>query len=138
MDQGSEQTVAPHFETSVGALQEGRVLAGTPAYASPEHLGHLRGDPDIRSLDPRSDLYSVGVLAFNLLTGQLPREATPSIDLIHSRAPVRKIRRVAPKTPRALARFVDTCLEFDREQRYANAESALRDLTSSRPWWRLW
>src|SRR6516225_7057965 len=69
---------------------------GTPAYMSPELC---RGEPQ----DHRSDIYSLGVLFFEMTTGQLPFHASGMIEMAmkHSNAPVPSVRRMNPQVPEA-------------------------------------
>lgn len=90
------------------------VVIGTPSYMSPEQL---RGEP----LDGRADLYSLGVLLFQLLSGRLPYQGTDgwSIGLQHLNAPI-------PKLPEALADcqpLVDALMAKERNLRPANGDA---------------
>jgi len=60
-------------------LKNPNVLEGTLAYMSPEQTGRMN-----RSLDYRTDFYSLGVTFYELLTGQLPFENTDALELVHS------------------------------------------------------
>jgi len=95
------------------------IVCGTPEYMSPEQG---RGDP----LDPRSDLYAVGVILFQLLTGRLPFEAeSPTqVVLMHlSKAPPDP-RQVAPERmiPLQLVEVVRRSLSKEPQDRYSNAD----------------
>jgi serine/threonine protein kinase/formylglycine-generating enzyme required for sulfatase activity len=95
-------------------------LIGTLAYMSPEQAAG-----DGRAVDRRSDVYSLGVLLFELLTGELP-QATRGLDIP---AAVRVIREEEPATLRTLVRELDldletiaaTALAKEPERRYASA-----------------
>jgi two-component system LytT family response regulator len=105
--------------TSVGSL------VGTVLYMSPEQaLG--------RPLDPRTDIFSLGVVLYEMLTGRLPfggANAQESIALILQSAP-EPIVRFNYEAPEELDRIVRKCLEKDRERRYATARDLLVDLES--------
>ena len=90
---------------------------GTPAFMSPEQSA---GD---KSVDGRSDLYSLGVVGYQMLCGQLPFVAanTPSMLVKHlSEQPV-PVNERWPDLPADLARAVMICLEKDPESRFPNA-----------------
>jgi len=100
-------------------LTPARTLVGTPAYAAPERL---RGDD---RPDPRIDVYSVGVLLFEMLAGQRPFDAPTFAKLAKM---VRKeeppsIRDFRRDCPHALERAVMRALAKDREDRWKDAET---------------
>ncbi|HKV73285.1 MAG TPA: serine/threonine-protein kinase [Gemmatimonadales bacterium] len=109
-------------EQSRAEVQKGY---GTPAYMSPEQV---LGEWDA---DHRTDIYSLGVVAFQLLTGRLPFEADTSLAQAALRT-VREapsIRSIAPEVPAALAAIVEKCLARNPNRRWKNAallHSALR------------
>lgn len=102
-------------------------LVGTLAYMSPEQT---RGAPD--ELDTRSDVYSLGVVAFEVLTGRLPHDVTRA-------APLEALRRIQEEDATRVSSIdtrlrgeVDTivakALEKDRERRYSTAHEFAEDL----------
>jgi len=99
------------------------VILGTPAYMSPEQA---LGDPG----DVRSDLFSFGVIAFELLTGELPFPNSSLAEslLSRTRGRARSIEAVNPAIPAWLARIVMRCLERDPSNRYASAQEIVDDL----------
>lgn len=110
----------------------GTVL-GTVSYMSPEQVS---GD----AVDGRSDIYSLGVLAFYALSGHFPFESnTPSAVLVaHVTTAPPALRDVAPHIPESVADIVDRCLLKDPAQRFEYAEeleealiAAERDVASS-------
>ena len=110
--------------TSGATLTGIGVAIGTPAFMSPEQAA---GERDI---DGRSDLYSLGVVTYQMLTGALPFNA-PSVagilmKQITEPAPDLRIKR--PDTPEDLALAVGRCLEKDPESRWATADSLRRAL----------
>ena len=92
-------------------------IIGTPAYMSPEQV---EGE---RTLDGRSDVYSLGHHALQMLAGKPPYDAdTPmSVALMHLRKPVPHVRKAVPGLPTAVDQVVATALAKDREQRYPTA-----------------
>ena len=102
----------------------GSVL-GTAAYLAPEQA---RGEP----AGPSSDLYALGVVAYQLLAGRLPYDAASLTDLarLQESGPPPRLDEVDPDVPPALAMAVARALHRDPDRRYADAgemEEALRD-----------
>lgn len=108
----------------IATLTQLGTAVGTPAYMAPEQAA---GDP---VSDPRSDIYSLGAMAYELLTGQTPFAGSTPQQLIHakmSRSP-RAITELRPDLPLALASLVMRCLESDpadRPQTAAEVAGAL-------------
>jgi eukaryotic-like serine/threonine-protein kinase len=102
----------------------GSVL-GTAAYLAPEQA---RGEP----AGPPSDLYALGVVAYQLLAGRLPYDAGSLTDLarLQESGPPPRLDELEPDVPPALAAAVAVALHRDPEERYPDAaamEKALRD-----------
>jgi serine/threonine protein kinase len=112
------------------------IAVGTPAYMSPEQAV---GD---REIDGRSDLYSLGVLGYQMLTGRLPFNAGNSMALLlkHVAAPPPPIVELRPDVPKALRESIERALMKSPEDRWPSA-AAMRDALSSErvaaPGWRL-
>jgi serine/threonine protein kinase len=100
-------------------------LVGTPSYMSPEQL---RGE----ALDARTDIYSVGTVLYEALTGHVPHERTSLSELLlaalHDK--VTPVREERPGCPRELERIVMKALEKDRDQRYPDAVAMRAELES--------
>ncbi|QDV52353.1 serine/threonine protein kinase [Gimesia fumaroli] len=99
----------------------------TPGYASPEQMAlYLSGKTS--PLDPRSDLYSLGVVAFEMLTGtlpyHLPRRRDDWLDSLEYFAS-KDHKRVVSSLPVPLNRFIEKCFTSDPEQRWFNAHEAI-------------
>jgi serine/threonine-protein kinase len=102
--------------------QAGFVL-GSPSYMSPDQLQGL-------DLDGRSDLYSLGILAFALLAGREPfTSPEPTVlALKHLQEPVPDVRGFRPETPDAWTAFLDRLLAKNREDRFQSAAEVLEAL----------
>src|ERR1044071_1260297 len=116
-----DRTAALGEQTSAG------VVMGTVSYMSPEQaLG--------RGVDNRSDIFSLGVVIYEMLTGKLPfagANSTEIIDkIIHEEPP--PISRFSPDAPEEFIRISRKCLEKDRESRYQSAREIATDLRNLR------
>lgn len=91
------------------------IVLGTPEFMSPEQI---RGKP----LDPRSDVYGLGVLAFELLTMELPfTGATAQQTMLnHLTGRPRRLADVNPKLPAGLSQVIDQALRLDPAERYSS------------------
>lgn len=100
-------------------------LLGTPAYMSPEQA---RGDA--RHVDRRTDVYSLGAILFELLTGRPPFQGRSVSEVLgqvlNNDAPL--AHRIERRLPLALSRICAQCLERDPVRRYASAASLRKDL----------
>jgi len=106
-------------DTQQPSITSPGIVCGTPEYMSPEQA---RGDP----LDARSDLYAVGVILYQLLTGRLPFEAeSPTqVVLAHLTQPPRDPREVAPdrQIPEPIVRVTLSALAKDPKDRFADSD----------------
>ncbi|MDO9693706.1 MAG: protein kinase [Candidatus Latescibacteria bacterium] len=117
-----EETVA----ADAGATREGTIV-GTVAYMSPEQA---EGKP----VDSRSDVFSLGILLYQMATGQQPFKGDSQLSILAAvlRDQPPPLVEVRPELPRQLARIVRRCLEKDPARRYETARSAHYDLLSLR------
>jgi len=99
------------------------LVLGTPSYMSPEHMAG-------RPLDGRTDLYSLGVMLFQLLTGHLPHTGDSMARLMYQIAnePAPDVRSLRPELPEAVANVVALALEKRSEVRYADGRQMAADL----------
>ncbi len=117
LDFGLVQPAAEASAPSVQLSQEG-TIAGSPLYMAPEQAGGSR------SPDPRSDLYSLGAVAYFLLTGRAPFQGENAIGVMiaHARDPVTPPSQVQPGIPDDLERIVLRLLAKDPADRFQDAE----------------
>ncbi|MBK6692357.1 MAG: protein kinase [Myxococcales bacterium] len=115
-------------EAQMPSITSPGIVCGTPEYMSPEQG---RGDP----LDARSDVYAVGVVLFQLLTGRLPFEAeSPTqVVLMHLSKPPMDPRLVAPERqiPEPIVNVTLTALAKNPKERYGSAEIFAKALVDS-------
>ena len=109
-----------------GTLTGTGVAIGTPTYMSPEQAA---GE---REIDARSDLYSLGVVAYEMLLGRVPFKAStvPGILMKQITEPPPDIMVGRPECPEELAATVLRCLEKDPESRWPTADALRRALES--------
>jgi serine/threonine-protein kinase len=111
------------------------IAVGTPTYMSPEQaIGE-------RELDGRSDIYSTGVLGYQMLTGRVPFEAGNSMALLlkHVTERPKPIAELRPETPRGLRETVERAMMKSAEDRWPTAAALREALLSSEslgPVWR--
>ncbi len=134
---------ADHSIVSPSATQQGTIL-GTPAYLSPEQAD---GSQEV---DHRSDIYSLGAVAYFLLTGQPPFTKPTVMQVIaaHLNTPVTPPRSIRAEIPEDLGNLVVRCLEKAPEKRFADVEELKQRLdeccgfqqwseTQAQQWWEL-
>jgi serine/threonine protein kinase len=106
-----------------GLTQHG-VFVGTPHYCSPEQVA-------LEELDERSDIYNLGLVIFEMVTGRKPFEAETVADILamQRRTPAPDPTTISSKIPGELAAIILRCLAKDRADRIESAgelEKALR------------
>ena len=99
-------------------------LVGTPAYMSPEQIRNSK------KIDARTDIWSLGVILFELLTGQGPFLGDEIGEILDNvlNTPPRSILALRPDLPPELAAVVDRCLDKKRDARFASAGQLARAL----------
>ena len=90
-------------------------IIGTPAYMSPEQA---KGD---REIDSRSDIYALGVILFEMLTGKPPYEADTPVGLVlkHITDPIPRITKINPELPPGLDHLIERALCKEADERYS-------------------
>ncbi|HVS88765.1 MAG TPA: tetratricopeptide repeat protein [Candidatus Acidoferrum sp.] len=118
--------IAHSLETP-GMTQTG-ALMGTPEYMSPEQAKGIK-------VDARSDLFALGIIFYEMLTGISPYKADTALATLLKRTQERPppLVEVDPTIPKAISDVVMKCLEIDRDQRYSTAREILEDLGHEMP-----
>ena len=99
------------------------IVLGTPAYMAPEQIA---ADPHV---DHRADIYAVGALAFELLTGRPPFSGeVPDVLSAHLAQPPTPVTTLRPEVPPALSDCIMKCLAKQRADRWQSAEDLRRCL----------
>ena len=116
--------IAKALSAEGGTLTDTGIAIGTPAFMSPEQAA---GE---RVIDGRSDLYSLGIVAYQMLAGELPFQAptVPGLLMKQIGTPPVPIDRLRPDAPGDLALTVMRCLEKDPEDRWPTADALRRAL----------
>ena len=140
---GSEPEVAKVLDFGIAKVKEARLddstpshntltgtgnVIGTPAYMSPEQARGLRGD----QLDGRSDVYSLGVVMYEMLIRGLPLQADTGVQwiLAHAQTPPKPLWEARPDLPipAAVAAVVMRCLEKDPQHRPESASHLIAEI----------
>jgi serine/threonine-protein kinase len=121
LDFGLVKVVADDSEE---LTQQGSFL-GSPRFMSPEQISHGK-------VDLRTDIYSLGVILYQMLCGKVPFESSNSVQILiaHLQQPVPRMRERNPEAdvPEALEAFVHRCLSKDPEARPASMDAFIKGL----------
>ncbi|MBW1936541.1 MAG: protein kinase [Deltaproteobacteria bacterium] len=117
MDFGIARSLKTRGITGVG------VMIGTPEYMSPEQA-------EGKEVDKRSDIYSLGVILYEMVTGRLPfKGVTPlSIAMKHKGEEPPHPRKFNAQVPEDFSRLILRCMEKDKEKRYQSAKEVFSEL----------
>lgn len=103
-------------------------IVGSPSHMAPEQaLGHMD------RISPRSDLYALGAIAYEMLTGQplFDHDSEIMLLMMHIREPFIPIRDLAPQVPQPVAAVIEACLAKDPAQRPPSARAVSEELTKA-------
>ncbi len=126
LDFGIAKLLAPLAPDATASLETG-FLIGTPLYMSPEQA---EGNP----VDARTDLWSLGVIYFQSLTGRTPFAGDNNIALLHAiiSDPPASLRALRPDAPPLANQIINRSLQKDPASRYQSASEIIRDASELR------
>jgi serine/threonine-protein kinase len=121
----SDFGLAKSLEESAAVMTRTGEVLGTPRYMSPEQV---EGKP----CDHRSDIYSLGLILYEMATGDVPFKGDSAFQVMYQRVTQRpkSPKEVNPDLPDYVVRIILRCLERDTELRYQQARDVLHDLES--------
>ena len=122
MDFGLARTVVSPGPEANATLSLPGTVVGTPASMAPEQFSG-------GALSPATDIYAMGVVLYEAVTGKTPFPARDAVGAAIQRGkPPVPVSRLQPGLPRRLDRVIDKCLEFESDRRYQSAKELENDL----------
>ncbi|WP_299485256.1 ATP-binding sensor histidine kinase [Acaryochloris sp. IP29b_bin.137] len=106
-------------------IENEEIIEGTPLYLSPEQTGRID-----RDLDYRTDLYSLGITFYELLTGRVPFQSHKISEVIHMHLSVTPIapHNIVENIPKQISEIVMRLIQKNAEDRYQNSQELLVDI----------
>jgi len=123
----SDFGLAKSLEESANAMTRTGEILGTPRYMSPEQAQAF-------PTDHQSDLYSLGLIFYEMVTGDVPFRGGSMLQVMNQRvmqAP-KNPQEIVPELPDYIAAIIMRCLEKDQTRRYQSASEILQDLDAGR------
>src|SRR5215472_7944565 len=123
----SDFGLATSLETTLLCMTRTGALAGTPRYMSPEQV-------EGKQIDSRSDLYSFGLVFYEMVAGEVPFAGESTWQVMYQRVKEQPndIKVVNPETPDNVARIIMHCLDREPEERYQSARDIIADIDAGR------
>ncbi|HET9802404.1 MAG TPA: tetratricopeptide repeat protein, partial [Candidatus Acidoferrum sp.] len=123
----SDFGLATSFETAKMGMTRSGAFVGTPRYMSPEQV-------EGGKIDHRSDLYSLGLVMYEMATGEVPFSGESTWQVMYQRVKEKpkNPKTIKPDLPDWVARVVMHCLERDPALRYQSAREVLADIDANR------
>ncbi len=107
--------------------QPRRARGGTPLFSSPEQASHLLNLAELRPLDGRSDIYSLGIMLFYMISGEFPYPSSTDAGetlAAHIETTPKRLKATGARVPKRIDEFVDRCLRKDPDDRWTNTSAA--------------
>lgn len=127
-DSAAKQKTADSNATVVAPVREGITMTGaklgTPAYMSPEQLD------DSSSVDQRADIYSMGIMLYEMVTGTKPYKGDMSSDTLQAirKGDYEPPERFAPKLPRFVSSLIKKMMRADKQKRFQSIDPVIKKI----------
>ena len=130
LDFGLARAIEPDLELTGAALTQAGTIVGTMPYMSPEQI---EGKP----LDPRTDIFSLGIMLYEMATGRRPfaGDSTPALMFSILKDEPKLVAELRPDVPADVSRLIGRCLEKQPRDRIQRTTEILADLKALRRAW---